>query len=190
MPLEDPQSVVDEFGKAIEDFALGLSFTGISLDKLLEWLAAQPREPENPDPRVYVGPDPPGQSTSFILGAWRFSEIRAACAADGQVRKQLGQQWLVTTHALWEEEYRARIAATLGGAKNDLGNSLFGDINKMRNDIVHHRGIASRGKSGRCEVLRWFEDGDVMNITSRHIDEFIGRFRTLPFQLSTSPPAK
>jgi len=46
LPQEDPQSVVNEFGKADEDLVLTFSFTSVGLDKLLQWIAAQPRSQE------------------------------------------------------------------------------------------------------------------------------------------------
>jgi hypothetical protein len=43
----------------------------------------------------------------------------------------------------------------------------------MRNDIVHHRGIATAGNSGRCEVLRWFKADDPMHVMPVHVVEFM-----------------
>ena len=60
---------------------------------------------------------------------------------------------------------------------------LFGDMRLIRNDIIHNRGIASRNKSGRCEVLKWFVEGEVIRIASHHIDDFVRKFRSTPFEL-------
>jgi hypothetical protein len=43
----------------------------------------------------------------------------------------------------------------------------------MRNDVVHHGGIAQKKNSGRCEVLRWFESGDRMLVRQARVLEFM-----------------
>ena len=42
----------------------------------------------------------------------------------------------------------------------DVRDDLLGDIRLLRNDIVHHGGIATKANSGRCKILQWFNDGD------------------------------
>ena len=56
---------------------------------------------------------------------------------------------------------------------NDVTDPAMADINRMRNDIVHHRGIATVRNSGRCEVLRWFSPHETIHPMMAHIAEFM-----------------
>ena len=60
--------------------------------------------------------------------------------------------------------------------------SLWGDIHKIRNDLLKHRGRAQRTNTGRCEILQWFQDGDQIHLTLDHVLEFLhqlGRYQSL-----------
>jgi hypothetical protein len=75
--------------------------------------------------------------------------------------------------SLWNDHFRERLAAAKGIAKNEVEDPFLADINRMRNDIVHHGGVATARNSGRCEVLRWFSAGDVMHVYPEHVAEFM-----------------
>ncbi len=88
------------------------------------------------------------------------------------------QQWLVYLFSAWEDEYRKRLATAHGRTdKNDLQFPLLGDLRHLRNDIVHHRGIASGDNTGKCTVLQgWFFPGDDILLTTDHLTEFAQLF--------------
>jgi hypothetical protein len=54
--------------------------------------------------------------------------------------------------------------------------ATFADVCRMRNDTVHHRGIATKRNTGRCEVLKWAEVGEPIIVTSQRVAEFMGHF--------------
>ena len=50
-----------------------------------------------------------------------------------------------------------------------MESDLFGDLGKLRHAIVHNEGIATK-KVGGARVLTWFLDGEVIFLTSSHVD--------------------
>jgi hypothetical protein len=43
-------------------------------------------------------------------------------------------------------------------------DDLWGDLNSLRNSIVHNRGIAA-SSIARCKVIKWFKSRDPVTIT-------------------------
>lgn len=105
--------------------------------------------------------------------SWPIKSLPERLADDGPVAEQLGQQWLVLVCTEWEDHYRQRIADAAGVPKNEVKSPAMGDVSKMRNDVVHHRGVATKGNSGRCEALTWFKPGDRMLIQQARVREFM-----------------
>ncbi|ORB61738.1 hypothetical protein BST47_26695 [Mycolicibacterium tusciae] len=68
-------------------------------------------------------------------------------------------QWFTYVFALWEEQFRGRIAACfnqIGEARirgSDILIDYFGDIRLIRNDFVHNKGICK--ESANLRFLDW-----------------------------------
>ena len=61
-----------------------------------------------------------------------------------ELQSILYAQWFAYTHAIWDEQFRERIAAFFSTPvqpleKNDVINDSFGDIPRIRNDFVPRR---------------------------------------------------
>jgi hypothetical protein len=97
------------------------------------------------------------------------SELAASVERGGSLERGLLQQWIVATFAKWELAYRPRFAALFGVAENCVRSDLFGDLRHLRNDIVHHGGIATSGNAGRCSVLHGLVPGDPIHLTNAHM---------------------
>jgi len=99
----------------------------------------------------------------------------------------------MSLYALWDDEYRPRLAAIHGRTKNEEKYDLFGDLRRLRNDTVHHRGIATVEETGKCVLLKhWFRPGEMIRLEGRHFDEF---FKLIPWSdlatgLNSRSPAK
>jgi hypothetical protein len=100
------------------------------------------------------------------------SEAKIQMARGRPVETMLGQQWIVFVFSAWEEDYRRRLAGSLGCLPDDLRFPLLGDLRLLRNDVVHHHGIASARNAARCEVLHWFTEGDQIRLDLDHLVEF------------------
>jgi hypothetical protein len=127
-----------------------------------------------PDSTLFVGHGDPNAEDGFAYQRWPIRSLPERLAPEGPVVRALGQQWGVMVAALWNDHYRAPIAAALGVEKNDLADVAMADVNRMRNDVVHHRGIATQRNTGRCEVFRWFDVGEPIHVMLAHVAELMG----------------
>lgn len=107
----------------------------------------------------------------------RFDDATAArkyvdqLAPAGATAQRLTRQLIVTIDTAWEEEFRGRIARARGlGSKSDVTAAFFRDVRWLRNDIVHHRGIATERNAARCATLpRRFGAGDPIYLDDRDL---------------------
>lgn len=172
MNREAIERVVQELDALLAQAAGAYVFATSGLLRIQEFFAAVPRMPENPDPTVYLGIGDPNLSDDKYA-RFNASDLPRLLAIDGPVAVQLGQQWAVFVFAEWEEDLRPRLANAWNRPMNEIRVDVFGDLRRMRNDILHNRGVASDNWSGKCAVLRWFKPGDRIVITAKHIAEFI-----------------
>ena len=92
----------------------------------------------------------------------------------GQAEQLAYRGWLVQTFGLWEDYYRDKFKAALeavtGAGDVILPESdVMGEMGYIRNDIVHHRSIATRENMGRCRLFRWFEPGEPIVLGTGHV---------------------
>jgi len=114
--------------------------------------------------------------TSFVAGASQqhvehHPEIQAVVYA----------QWFTYAFAIWEEQFRGRMAKywdSQTGAKvrrSDILVDYFGDIRRIRNDVVHNKGICQ--ESANTVVLRWgFAEGQPIEINVEQMISLIDLF--------------
>jgi hypothetical protein len=164
------QAFLDELNDIAGIHAMAL--TGII--KMAEF-AATLRAPR-PDSTFFVGHGDPNSEEGFAYQHWPIRSLRERLGPDGPVVRALGQQWIVMVASKWNDHYRALIADALGIETNELKDAAMADINRMRNDIVHHRGIATARNTGRCEVLRWFAEGEPIHVLPVHVSELVAYF--------------
>jgi hypothetical protein len=168
---ESPGDVLREFDQFLCDAIAAFSFARLGLRSVAETTAALPAMAQNPDPMHYIGVGDPTSPESFW--AWRRSELLWQVAPDGPAETYLSQQWIAYAYDGWQEVYRPRLAAAHGCAKADLRYPVLGDLRHLRNDVVHHRGVATTHNTGRCSVLsHWFKAGDVIRLRDEHFVEF------------------
>lgn len=53
--------------------------------------------------------------------------------------------------------------------------SVLGDLNKIRNDLLHNDRVASPARTGKCEVLQWFDIGDRILLQPKHVFDFLNQ---------------
>jgi hypothetical protein len=174
-----PEAVLRELGTFLNNAANAHGFQdmGIMLarQKIHELAVAYPDG--DPNRAIYMGTGDPNMADSEVYSVSRIADLPDLLADDGPVVTQIGHQWVVHVYTAWDSHFRQDLEAALGLATDDLKLALLGDLRCLRNDIVHHRGIATAEWTGRCEILsHWFIPGQMILIRGQHVAEFMRRF--------------
>ena len=101
-----------------------------------------------------VGYGDPNTDEGIFWQAWPLIEMDEQLGADGPVIRSARPAVRVVTLAARWTDCRDRFARAEGKDTVEIKEPIMGDITKMRNDVVHHHGLATRRNTGRCEVLR------------------------------------
>ncbi len=101
------------------------------------------------------------------------------------VAKQFAAQAIVDFYTDWEEHYRRELAIAHGCSPYDFQIDYFGDLNRMRQDYVHNRGVCSG--SVHCRRLKWFSRGDLMIPTPQNYVELLAAFPIEELRQKPSP---
>jgi len=103
------------------------------------------------------------------------------------VMKFFAAQWVIYIMTEWDEYYRKRLADVYDCTKDDIRSELFADLNHIRQDYVHRRGIATKRNALRNTRLRWFTRGQQM--IPKHTDyEQLYRELERELEILASPP--
>ena len=145
------------------------------------------------------GSDPPGPNTDLAIDpAWptleAFPTVMGAPLLDrSELSGQLGQMafkgWITEVYdGLWERRYRTAMKriARVDETSNPIRprQQVLGDLGYIRNDFIHG-GVADRSR--RCEVLRWFKEGEEVQLQFRHVLDFLNQMRWLTSDLQLIP---
>jgi hypothetical protein len=166
------EGLLRELDGMLAQAAGAYSFAMSGIRRIDEFFAAAPRTAENPDPSIYLGIGDPNLSDDKYA-RFKASDLPGLLARGGPVAIQLGQQWAVFVYAEWEHSFRHRLAAAWHRPVEQIQIDAFGDLRRIRHDIVHHRGVASKQQAGKCVQFRWFAPGDRIVIEAQHIAEFM-----------------
>jgi hypothetical protein len=104
-----------------------------------------------------------------------------------EILKQFAAQWVVHVHTEWEEHYRRELASVLGCDPADIRSAYFSDLNRMRQDYVHHRGIC-RNSAGN-KLLKWFCKGENMIPDDANYRQLLTAFPSEGLRIKPSPVA-
>jgi len=163
--LADLDRILAEAGATFSLARYGLIAAG-------DFVAKSPRLPTNPDPTIRFGTGDPNTMDSRVFAQLKSSEMPAFVADGGPAKALLGRQWAVYVYAEWECLIRPRLAKARGVQPNDVKVSVFGDLRRIRHDILHHRSVATKEQAGQCEVLHWFQVGELIVIEPTHVANF------------------
>lgn len=175
----EANEILQEFYERVHESVSVLVFARSGLRGVRDQLARlHPPTPHNPDPGIVVATarGPLGNRHGIAtIPRSKFLELLADPKDDqprGRAFIELSQQWIVTTFAIWEDHFRPRIATAAGLEPEDIGLPVIGDLRHMRNDIAHHLGVASAGRSARCKFVK-FAAGDVVYIKVDDLPQFL-----------------
>lgn len=127
--------------------------------------------------------EPYSRDTQKLLHRSTQGDFKQRSSSDGLDARLLGYMAITLLYGAWEDVYRERLAIAVGHAtKNDLTDDLFGDLGNLRHAIVHNHGLATL-KVENSKILRWFNRGQTILISSVHIDVLIDRIDAYITQL-------
>jgi hypothetical protein len=173
MGQRDAEEISGEFLDVLNDVAGTHAIAVMGVIQVRDWATKIELAKRTPESSIFIGHGDPNSAQGFAYQRWRLDTLADRLDGNGPVARDLGQQWIVMVAAHWNDHYRQRIANALGIAKNEVADPVMADLNRMRNDVVHHRGVATAKNTGRCEVLRWFEPGETVRVMMAHIAEFM-----------------
>ena len=107
------------------------------------------------------GEQSPGRSVIAQTTQGAFLE---ALGPGAMVEQLQARAFVVLVYALWEENYRKKIADAIGVAKNAIACNLMGEIRHVRTWIVHDNSVAPHNGRVKCPMLTqlWeFEPGEL-----------------------------
>jgi hypothetical protein len=82
-----------------------------------------------------------------------------------EVQRIQGAQWISFIFAEWNDHYRFELAKVWDGSHRDYIFPFFGELGKIRNDLIHNGGVAKRTTANN-QILSWFTEGQQMFLTS------------------------
>ena len=125
---------------------------------------------------------PPG--LSLALMSTKIGEeynLRSEVGSEGRLVQLAYRGWVAMVAGTWE---RFRKLPPLGGTAPDLPMGMqagvFGDLQKIRNDVLKNGAVAANGAEGKCEILKWFPAGEPMVFKLDHVIEFLNMTALLP----------
>jgi hypothetical protein len=173
---ETADEILAELKKDLNDLTAAHAFAVYGLKQVSDRFKVLPTLPQNPDPMIYIGMGGPNLPESSQHASWRLSAAIEQVEKNGQVAMRLGHQWVMFLYSVWQHVYRPRMAAAHGRNVEAERYPLLGDLRCLRNDVIHHRGIATQGNTGRCEILKWFKPGERIILEAEHLDQFLRLF--------------
>lgn len=100
-------------------------------------------------------------------------EFKKRMADGGKNQIFVGNTFVITIYAYWEDYYRGKIAQAMVIDKNKLKGPIMGDLRLLRNSIIHHQSIALK-EIEKCEIIKWFKKDDPIQFSKHNIDELYG----------------
>jgi hypothetical protein len=165
------QAFVEFLNDIAGNHAMALAGVAITLQSV----SAVELKNQTADSMNLVGYGDPNTGDGFHWQKWPLNSTPERLGPDGPVIRSIGQQWVAALAAQWNEDFRARFATALGMETNEVIDPAMGDMNKLRNDILHHRGIATQRNAGRC-LNRWFAPGEPIHVMPVHVVQLMDYF--------------
>ena len=118
--------------------------------------------------RVKFGKGSPNNPGAKYQYTKTYGRLLKDFARDGPHFQLHRKSAIALAYAMWEDQYRRKIAEECGMAdKNEIKSDVFQDLNKYRQAILHRGGTLDR----EPKIIRFFKKGDPVSFTSDHMHE-------------------
>jgi hypothetical protein len=166
-------AVGSEFLDTLNDVAGTHAIAVLGIIRTYAWAETDLIPGRGPNSMLFLGRGDPNTANGFAFQRWPIHSLLERLDGDGPVIGDLGRQWLVMVASQWNDHFRRRFADVNRVALRDVKDAGMADINRMRNDIIHHRAIATEANTGRCEAFHWFAPGEQIHPMMAHVAEFM-----------------
>lgn len=163
---------VDEIADGLSSFVNDLGVAHLLATRGIDMVRAEAEEVithaaelGNTNPIMHAGIGFPGSSGWAPHLRRPVKELRADLTPGGAVLNLLGCMWIVTLYTTWDTRFRRLLAEATSRSSRDIRWHAMGDLRRLRNDVVHHRGIATKAESGKCEILTWALPDQPISVT-------------------------
>jgi hypothetical protein len=126
---------------------------------------------------LYCNGNPNDPNTKAIL-ICRQLEFKKKNCPSGKNYKIIGNICFVLIYTYWEDQYRSIIAKDVlnSSNKNEVKLNIMGDLSRIRNLIIHHKGIADK-RVKECTTLNWFKPSDEICINRDQLEFLVFQLR-------------
>ena len=144
----------------------------------VERMADQPAETQD----WQVPHAPPGMSLALMSRMVDETyNLRSEIGSDGRLVQLAYRGWVAMVAGTWERfrklsPYRGKAS----GLPMGMQTGVFGDLQKIRNDVLKNGAVAANGAERKCEVLKWFAVGEPIVFKLDHVIEFLHLNAMLP----------
>ncbi|MYD94156.1 MAG: hypothetical protein F4Y02_10780 [Chloroflexi bacterium] len=109
---------------------------------------------------------------STVLG--ETYDLRSEMGSEGRLVQLAYRGWVAMVAGTWERfRKRPPYAGKASGLPMGMQTGVFGDLQKIRNDVLKNGAVAAKGAQEKCEVLKWFAAGEAMTFRLDHVIEFL-----------------
>jgi len=159
------------------DAAWGFSMVKEKIEEMQKLMLRSPQHPaktieELDQTTLYISEEDPAEHR--VEHVEKMGLLKQRNVVGGCNHIVLRNLVVVSVFSFWEDHYRARIAEELGIP--ELRVPVIGDIRLIRNDIVHHHGVATP-RIEKCQTLCWFKAGDPIIIDAGKLDTMMVEVR-------------
>ena len=118
--------------------------------------------------KLWFGRDDPNDPSAQFQYSRTFDYLIDASKRNSKITNTHRKSVVVLVYAVWEDQYRKRIADECGlPHKNQISSDVFYDLNKYRQAILHARGRLVKQPKG----IDFFQIGDEVLLTDKHMYE-------------------
>ena len=167
--------IVDEFGRSLDDIYglfinVGLAYLHIN-DRLGQIIPNS-----SDDNTIHFGNGDPNDPSAKIHLSVNIREFKNNIKPGGRDSILITNLCIVSIYQLWEDHYREKIAKAKGLKKSELKSDIFGDLNRIRQAIIHHNN-KKISEFSKIKILNYMKEREQVFFKREEFDELIVKIK-------------